>query len=67
MKYTNDGNDERVYPTLGVILEAGKSFDDQTAIIETQKILVEVPIEVPVEALIETLSAPSDIIAKEVK
>lgn len=28
MKITNEGNDERVYPTLGVILKAGESFDD---------------------------------------
>jgi hypothetical protein len=28
MKITNDGSDERVYPTLGVILEPGESFDD---------------------------------------
>lgn len=37
MKYTNDGYDERVYPTLGVILEAGKSFDDATAKISEPK------------------------------
>lgn len=32
MKINNDGNDARVYPTLGVILEAGKSFDDSVKI-----------------------------------
>jgi hypothetical protein len=31
MKITNNGNDARVYPTLGVIIEAGKSYDDTTA------------------------------------
>ena len=28
MKITNEGSDERVYPTLGVILKPGESFDD---------------------------------------
>jgi hypothetical protein len=52
MKITNDGSDARVYPTLGVTLEAGKSFD------ETAKIT-------PVK---ETpASASSDIIVEEVK
>jgi hypothetical protein len=37
MKITNDGSDARVYPTLGVTLEAGKSFDDATAKIEPAK------------------------------
>lgn len=32
MKITNDGSDAREYPTLGVILEAGKSFDDTAKI-----------------------------------
>lgn len=31
MKITNEGSDAREYPTLGVILEAGKSFEDSTA------------------------------------
>ena len=31
MKITNEGNDERVYPTLGVILKAGESYDDAKA------------------------------------
>lgn len=53
MKYTNEDNDERVYPTLGIILEAGKSFDDATAkIIEVKEI---------------TPSVATDIIIEEVK
>lgn len=32
MKITNDGSDAREYPTLGVILEAGKSYDDSVKI-----------------------------------
>jgi len=31
MKITNNGVDDRVFPTLGVILGAGKSHDDTTA------------------------------------
>jgi hypothetical protein len=31
MKITNEGYDERVYPTLGVILQAGESYDDAKA------------------------------------
>ena len=27
----NEGHDERVYPTLGVILKAGESYDDAKA------------------------------------
>lgn len=55
MKITNEGHDERVYPTLGVILEAGKSFDDATAKINAP------------QSPVVNLSAPSDIIVKEVK
>lgn len=28
MKITNEGSDVREYPTLGVILKSGESFDD---------------------------------------
>ena len=38
MKITNDGSDARVYPTLGVILEAGKSFDDSVKIAPVKEI-----------------------------
>jgi hypothetical protein len=31
MKITNEGHDAREYPTLGVILQAGESFDDAKA------------------------------------
>ena len=31
MKITNDGSDAREYPTLGVILKAGESYDDSSA------------------------------------
>ena len=31
MKITNEGSDERVYPTLGVTLKAGESYDDAKA------------------------------------
>ena len=51
MKITNEGSDAREYPTLGVILEAGKSFDDSVKI-------------APVK---ETPSASSDSTVEEVK
>lgn len=31
MKITNEGSDAREYPTLGVILKAGESYDDAKA------------------------------------
>ena len=31
MKITNEGSDAREYPTLGVILQAGESYDDAKA------------------------------------
>jgi hypothetical protein len=37
MKITNEGSDAREYPTLGVILEAGKSFDDSVKITPTKE------------------------------
>ena len=52
MKITNNGNDSREYPTLGVILEAGKSYDETTAKIAPVK-------EIPA-------SASSDITVEEV-
>ena len=55
MKITNDGSDARVYPTLGVILEAGKSFDDATAKINAPKESAPIP------------SASSDSTVEEVK
>jgi hypothetical protein len=55
MKHTNEGSDVRVYPTLGVTLEAGKSFDDATAKINAPKEPVIIP------------SASSDSIVEEVK
>lgn len=54
MKITNDGNDAREYPTLGVILEAGKSIDDSTAKITP---VIETPAP----------SASSDLTVEEVK
>lgn len=55
MKHTNEGSDERVYPTLGVTLKAGESYDDATA-----------KINVPKEPVI-TPSASSDSTVEEVK
>ena len=55
MKITNDGADERVFPTLGVTLKAGESFGDTNAKITAPK-------ETPV-----TPSASSDITVEEVK
>ena len=55
MKHTNEGSDVRVYPTLGVTLEAGKSYDDATA-----------KINAPKEPVI-TPSASSDVTVEEVK
>jgi len=55
MKHTNEGSDVRVYPTLGVTLEAGKSYDEATA-----------KINAPKEPVI-TPSASSDITVEEVK
>jgi hypothetical protein len=55
MKITNEGSDERVYPTLGVILGAGKSFDDATAKINAPKESAPIP------------SASSDSTVEEVK
>ena len=57
MPITNNGSDAREYPTLGVILEAGKSFDDSAAKIAPVK-------ETP--AIIES-SASSDSTVEEVK
>jgi hypothetical protein len=57
MKITNEGNDAREYPTLGVILKAGESVDDSTAKITPAK-------ESP--AIIES-SASSDSTVEEVK
>jgi hypothetical protein len=34
MKYTNDGYDERVYPTLGVTLKPKESFDDVKSVVK---------------------------------
>jgi hypothetical protein len=56
MKITNDGSDAREYPTLGVILEAGKSYDDSVKIAPVK--------ETP--AIIEP-SASSDSTVEEVK
>lgn len=55
MKITNEGSDERVYPTLGVILQAGESYDDTKA-----KVTAAPQTEI-------TPSAASDLTAKEVK
>lgn len=52
MKITNEGSDERVYPTLGVILQAGESYDDAKAKVTTTT---------------TTSSAASDLTAEEVK
>jgi hypothetical protein len=57
MKITNDGSDARVYPTLGVILQAGESIDDATAKITTAK----------VTTTITAPSASSDTTVEEVK
>jgi hypothetical protein len=53
MKITNEGHDERVYPTLGVILKAGESHDDAKAKATT--------------TTITTPSAASDSTVEEVK
>jgi len=55
MKITNEGSDERVYPTLGVILKPGESFDDAK---NTKAPTPSAPI---------TSSAASDSTAEEVK
>ena len=55
MKITNNEAGAREYPTLGVILEAGKSFDDATAKIT------------PVTTTTITPSASSDSTVEEVK
>jgi hypothetical protein len=55
MKHTNEGSDVRVYPTLGVTLEAGASYDDATAKINAPKDPVITP------------SASSDSTVEEVK
>lgn len=53
MKITNEGNDERVYPTLGVTLKAGESFDDAKATATKPETI--------------TPSAASDLTVEEVK
>lgn len=60
MKYTNDGADERVFPTLGVTLKPGESYDDSNAKVTPAK---ETPV---IEEVIET-SAASDSTVNEVK
>lgn len=55
MKITNEGSDAREYPTLGVILKAGESFDDSTAKIT------------PVKETTPAPSASSDSTVEEVK
>ena len=54
MKITNEGSDAREYPTLGVILGAGESFDDAKAKTE-------------VKPTVLTPSAASDSTVEEVK
>ena len=60
MKITNDGKDVREYPTLGVTLKPGESYDDSNAKVTPSK---ETPV---IEEVIET-SAASDSTVEEVK
>lgn len=60
MKITNEGSDAREYPTLGVILKAGESYEDSTAKITPAK-------STPVEPEIIEPSASSDSTVEEVK
>jgi hypothetical protein len=55
MKITNEGSDAREYPTLGVILQAGESYDDAKAKV------------VPASTVYSTPSAASDSTVEEVK
>lgn len=55
MKITNDTEGAREYPTLGVILEAGESYDDAKAKV------------VPAQTTETSTSAASDSTVEEVK
>ena len=60
MKITNEDKTDRVFPTLGITLKPGESYDDSNAKVTPSK---ETPI---IEEVIET-SAASDSTVEEVK